>query len=192
VIKVESRGRIDPLRTLGPFKDGKGGAERSISYHKPEPRKTVRRNQSQGTAWTRSYFAPRRLGRRRARELHPRRTREFCKLDYEHLKKRKDNIIIGVHQYSRDRPGRMRWAPRASERWAAAMSGASDLIGWPDRPPWGTFGPWTDGVAPRFIVPSILAALHRKSRTGEGCYIDIAQAEAGIQFVAARLLRIRS
>jgi benzylsuccinate CoA-transferase BbsF subunit len=66
----------------------------------------------------------------------------------------------------------------------AAMSGASDLIGWPDRPPWGTFGPWTDGVAPRFIVSSILAAIHRKSRTGEGCYIDVAQAEAGIQFVA--------
>src|SRR4029077_12182754 len=33
VIKVESRGRIDPLRTLGPFKDGKSGPERSISYH---------------------------------------------------------------------------------------------------------------------------------------------------------------
>jgi benzylsuccinate CoA-transferase BbsF subunit len=33
-------------------------------------------------------------------------------------------------------------------------------------------------------VPSILAALHRKSRTAEGCYIDVAQAEAGIQFVA--------
>src|SRR5260370_41870953 len=33
VIKVESSKRIDPVRTLGPFKDGKTGPERSISYH---------------------------------------------------------------------------------------------------------------------------------------------------------------
>src|SRR5271155_4879526 len=33
VIKVESFKRIDPVRTLGPFKDGKTGPERSISYH---------------------------------------------------------------------------------------------------------------------------------------------------------------
>ena len=33
VIKVESSKRIDPVRTLGPFKDGKTGPERSVSYH---------------------------------------------------------------------------------------------------------------------------------------------------------------
>src|SRR6202167_4689158 len=33
VIKVESSKRIDPVRTLGPFKDGKTGPERSLSYH---------------------------------------------------------------------------------------------------------------------------------------------------------------
>jgi benzylsuccinate CoA-transferase BbsF subunit len=66
----------------------------------------------------------------------------------------------------------------------AAMSGATYLIGWPDRAPTGPFGPWTDSVTPRFIVASILAALHRRTRDGRGCYIDIAQADAGIQFVA--------
>src|SRR6202167_3523697 len=33
VIKVESSKRIDPVRTLGPFKEGKTGPERSLSYH---------------------------------------------------------------------------------------------------------------------------------------------------------------
>ena len=33
VIKVESSKRIDPVRTLGPFKDGSSGPERSVSYH---------------------------------------------------------------------------------------------------------------------------------------------------------------
>jgi benzylsuccinate CoA-transferase BbsF subunit len=65
----------------------------------------------------------------------------------------------------------------------AAMSGATYQIGWPDREPAGPFGPWTDAVTPRFIAASILAALHRRSLTGAGCYIDIAQAEAGIQFM---------
>ena len=46
----------------------------------------------------------------------------------------------------------------------AAMSGATYQIGWPDREPAGPFGPWTDAVTPRFIVASILAALHRRSR----------------------------
>jgi crotonobetainyl-CoA:carnitine CoA-transferase CaiB-like acyl-CoA transferase len=65
----------------------------------------------------------------------------------------------------------------------AAMSGATYQIGWPDREPAGPFGPWTDAVTPRFIVASILAALHRRSITGQGCYVDTAQAEAGIQFM---------
>src|SRR5260370_35273446 len=33
VVKVESSKRIDPVRTLGPFKDGKTGPERSVAYH---------------------------------------------------------------------------------------------------------------------------------------------------------------
>jgi benzylsuccinate CoA-transferase BbsF subunit len=65
----------------------------------------------------------------------------------------------------------------------AAMSGATYQFGWPDRPPSGPWGPWTDAVTPRFIVASILAALHNRSRTGKGSYIDLAQAECGIQFM---------
>ena len=182
VIKVESRGRIDPLRTLGPFKDGKPGPERSISYHNLNAGK-------RGIAIN--------LKETRGRELVLRLVDwadvvlesftpgvlETLKLDYRHLKQRKDNIVMvstsilgqtGPHAMGTSGVGTM----------GAAMSGASGLLGWPDRAPWGTFGPWTDGVAPRFIVASVLAALHRRSRTGEGCYIDVAQAEAGIQFIA--------
>ena len=65
----------------------------------------------------------------------------------------------------------------------AAYAGATNLLGWPDRPPNGPYGPWTDEVAPRFLVASVLAALHRRSATGRGTYIDLAQAEAGIQFL---------
>ncbi|HVA77966.1 MAG TPA: CoA transferase [Candidatus Binataceae bacterium] len=182
VIKVESRGRIDPLRTLGPFKDGKPGPERSVSYHnlnagkrcvainlkEPRGRDLILRLVDWADVVLES-FTPGVL--------------ESLELDYAHLKLRKSCLIMastsilgqtGPHAKGTSGVGTM----------GAAMSGASFLLGWPDRPPFGTFGPWTDGVAPRFIVTSILAALHRRSITGEGCYIDVAQAEAGIQFVS--------
>jgi len=66
----------------------------------------------------------------------------------------------------------------------AAYAGATNLLGWPDRPPNGPFGPWTDGIAPRFVVACVLAAIHRRRRTGRGTYIDLAQAEAGLQFLS--------
>jgi benzylsuccinate CoA-transferase BbsF subunit len=182
VIKVESRKRIDPLRTLGPFKDGKAGSERSVSYHnlnagkrgialnmkEPRGREIILRLVDWADVVLES-FTPGVL--------------ESLQLDYPNLKGRKPGIIMastsilgqtGPHASGTSGVGTM----------GAAMSGASGLIGWPDRAPWGTFGPWTDGVTPRFIVAAILAALHRKSITREGCYIDVAQAEAGIQFVA--------
>ena len=181
VVKIESRSRIDPLRTLGPFKDGKPGPERSVSYHNLNAGKrglAINMKESRGREvilrlvdWADvvlESFTPGVL--------------ESLRLDYPNLKARKPAIIMvstsilgqtGPHAAGTSGVGTM----------GAAMSGASGLIGWPDRPPSGTFGPWTDGVAPRFIVSSALAALHRKSQTGEGCYIDVAQAEAGIQFM---------
>jgi benzylsuccinate CoA-transferase BbsF subunit len=181
LVKIESRSRIDPLRTLGPFKDGKPGVERSVSYHnlnagkrglainikEPRGRDVILRLVDWADVVLES-FTPGVL--------------ESLRLDYANMKARKADIIMvstsilgqtGPHAAGTSGVGTM----------GAAMSGASGLIGWPDRPPSGTYGPWTDGVAPRFIVPSVLAALHRKSRTGEGCYIDVAQAEAGIQFM---------
>jgi benzylsuccinate CoA-transferase BbsF subunit len=65
----------------------------------------------------------------------------------------------------------------------AAICGATHLMGEPDSAPLGPFGPWTDEVAPRYIAISILAALRRRAATGRGSYIDVSQAEAGIQFL---------
>lgn len=61
----------------------------------------------------------------------------------------------------------------------AALSGFQDAVGWPDRLPLGPFGPYTDYVAPRFALATLLAALLSREETGHGCYIDLAQAESG-------------
>ena len=54
----------------------------------------------------------------------------------------------------------------------AAMSGFQSLVGWPDRFPFGPYGPYSDYVAPRFALVILLAALDRREETGEGCHID--------------------
>src|SRR5262249_21843115 len=71
---------------------------------------------------------------------------------------------------------------------AAAISGFSNLGGWPDRPPAGPFSAYTDYVSPRFIATAILAALEYRRRTGAGQFIDVSQAEASLHFLAAALL----
>lgn len=182
VVKLESSRRVDPLRTLGPFKDNKPGLERSISYHNLNAGKrsiTVDLQDERGREailrmidWADvviESFSPGVLDK--------------LKLDYPHLKARNPKIIMvstsllgqtGPHARGTSGVGTM----------GASMSGASQLLGWPEHAPCGTYGPWTDAVAPRFIVPSVLAALHRRRSTGEGCHIDVAQAEAGIQFLS--------
>lgn len=181
VIKVESSKRIDPVRTLGPFKDGKMGPERSVSYHnlnagkrcitvdirKPEGREIVLRLCEWADVVLES-FTPGVL--------------DELRLAYADLSGRNPKIIMAstsiLGQTGPDAKG-----TSGVGTMGAAMSGATYQFGWPDRSPCGPWGPWTDAVTPRFIVTSILAALHNRSRTGNGCYIDVAQAECGVQFM---------
>jgi benzylsuccinate CoA-transferase BbsF subunit len=181
VIKVESSKRIDPVRTLGPFKDGKHGPERSVSYHnlnagkrcialdirRPEGREIILRLAKWADVVLES-FTPGVL--------------ETLQLGYSDLKQRNQQLIMASTSLL-GQTGPYAKGTSGVGTMGAAMSGATHQIGWPDREPAGPFGPWTDAVTPRFIVASILAALHRRSLTGQGCYVDTAQAEAGIQFM---------
>jgi benzylsuccinate CoA-transferase BbsF subunit len=69
----------------------------------------------------------------------------------------------------------------------ASASGYQDLVGWPDRPPIGPFGPYTDYVGPRFSLVLLLAALDERRRTGEGCHLDVAQSEIGVFLLSPQL-----
>ncbi|WP_020661447.1 CaiB/BaiF CoA-transferase family protein [Amycolatopsis benzoatilytica] len=69
----------------------------------------------------------------------------------------------------------------------AALSGFQAIAGWPDRPMFGPFGPYTDYVAPRFSLCALLAAVEYRTRTGAGCYLDVAQVEAGVWFQAPEI-----
>lgn len=181
VIKIESSKRIDPVRTLGPFKDGKTGPERSVSYHNLNAGKRcvaidIRRAEGREIVLRLARWADVVL------ESFTPGVLETLHLGYSDLRQRNDRIIMASTSLL-GQTGPYAKGTSGVGTMGAAMSGATHQIGWPDREPAGPYGPWTDAVTPRFIAASILAALHRRSRTGEGCYIDVAQAEAGIQFM---------
>jgi crotonobetainyl-CoA:carnitine CoA-transferase CaiB-like acyl-CoA transferase len=69
----------------------------------------------------------------------------------------------------------------------AAVAGFQSVVGREGALPIGPFGPYTDFVGPRFALVTLLAALDQCRRTGQGCWLDVAQAEAGIQFLAAEV-----
>jgi crotonobetainyl-CoA:carnitine CoA-transferase CaiB-like acyl-CoA transferase len=73
-------------------------------------------------------------------------------------------------------------------RLAVSLSGFQQLASWPDRPPSGPFGAYTDCIASRYIALAILAALEYRNRTGEGQMIDLSQTEAALHFLAPAFL----
>lgn len=180
-IKVETGKRLDPLRGLGPFKDGQPGPERSISYHwinsgkrglaidlkSPQGPDLVRRLVAGADVFIES-FTPGAI--------------DEMGLSYAQLAAENPGLIM-VSTGILGRKGTMGLGMSGTGMTGAAYAGATNLVGWPDRAPTGPNGPWTDAVAPRFVVSAIMAALHRRRETGKGTYIDVAQAEAGLQFL---------
>ncbi len=185
VVRVESTRRIDTARTLAPYRAGVLGPENSGCFQNlntgkrmvtlDPTRETGREVVLDLVRWAdvvTESFAPgtmRRWG-----------------LDYETLRAVKPNVVM----LSTSLMGQT--GPLATfagyGNLAAAISGFSNLGGWPDRPPAGPFSAYTDYVSPRFIAASILAALDHRRRTGEGQAIDLSQAEASLHFLAPAIL----
>jgi benzylsuccinate CoA-transferase BbsF subunit len=74
---------------------------------------------------------------------------------------------------------------------ASAVSGFYEITGWDDRPPGGPFNAYTDTIAPRFLATALLAALDHRRRTGQGQFIDQAQMESALHFLAPELLDVQ-
>ena len=70
----------------------------------------------------------------------------------------------------------------------AAIAGFQAVTGWPDRPPSGPFGPYSDVILPRFGIPALAAAILERRTSGRGQHIDIAQVETAIHFLAPAVL----
>ncbi len=187
VIRVESTARMDAARASPPFRDdqldlelgapfqnfnaGKLGV--TIDPANPEGRRVIRDLVRWADVVSESFS--------------PRAMRSWG-LDHDSLKAINPSIIM-LSSCLMGQTGPRAMVPGYGNM-AAALTGYYDLTGWPDRSPAGPYLAYTDGVAPRFMLIALLAALEHRRRTGEGQHIDLSQAEAALHLLAPALLDV--
>jgi crotonobetainyl-CoA:carnitine CoA-transferase CaiB-like acyl-CoA transferase len=185
VVRVESSTRVDLARTLPPFRDGIPGLNRSqamalyntsklsvsVNLATPEGRELAARLGCWADVVIEN-FSPgvmTRLG-----------------LDYDRLRTQNDGLVMlstsirGSTGPERDYRG---FGPQG-----AALAGLHAITGWPDRPPTGPWGAYSDLTTPRLAVAALVAALRHRDRTGTGQHIDVSQVEATIPFIGPLVL----
>lgn len=97
-------------------------------------------------------------------------------LCYEKVRKvRPDVIVLSSTGFGESGPWR---DYRAEAPTLGAICGLGDLTGYPEAPP-GTMLTSFDGANAMYALVVLLAALAHRARTGEGCFIDLSQAEGG-------------
>lgn len=185
VVRVESTKRIDTARTLAPFFGGSIGTEQSGCFQNLNLGKRLLTLDPANPAGREVFLDLVRWADVVTESFKP-GTMAKWNLGWDALRAAKPDLIM-LSSCLMGQSG-----PLASfagyGNLAAAISGFSNLGGWPDRPPAGPFSAYTDYVAPRYIAIAILAALDHKRRTGEGQYIDLSQAEASLHFLGPALL----
>jgi crotonobetainyl-CoA:carnitine CoA-transferase CaiB-like acyl-CoA transferase len=185
VIRIESSTRADALRAAGPYKDDEAGWNRSHFF---------------GEFNTSKRSLALDLKHERATEVTE-RILEWADVVLESFTPGAvDRIGIGYEAARAANPGIVmvstcllgqtgRCASMAGYGYhAAGVAGFVELAGWPDMAPSGPWNAYTDTIAPRFLVTTLLAALDHKRRTGEGQHIDLGQMEAALHFLAPEMM----
>lgn len=189
VVRVESESRPDVLRAGVPFKDDIEGWNRSqffgdfntsklslsLNMKSPEALDVAKKLITWSDVMIESFapgaIARMGLGYEQVRELNP------------------DLIMISTCLMGQTGPA----AQMAGYGYhAGAMAGFYEVCGWPDLAPSGPWLAYTDTIAPRFVSTLLAAALDHRRRTGEGCYIDVAQIETALHFLAPELLDLQA
>ena len=185
VVRIESPDRLDLLRTVPPFKDGVPGPDRAqfmanfntsklgitLDLKNAEGRKLARRMVDWADVVLESY-SPGTMAR--------------FGLDWATLSADRDDLVM-LSTSMRGQTGRERKYSGFGGQ-GSAIGGLYALVGWPDRPPCGPWGAYTDFITPRFGVATLAAALLHRRRTGLGQHIDLSQIECGIRFLEPLIL----
>ncbi|MBT5773251.1 MAG: CoA transferase, partial [Dehalococcoidia bacterium] len=70
----------------------------------------------------------------------------------------------------------------------SAIAGIHGITGWPDRAPTGTWGAYTDMIAPHYGVAALASAILERQKTGLGQRLDMSQVEAAMHFMEPAFL----
>jgi crotonobetainyl-CoA:carnitine CoA-transferase CaiB-like acyl-CoA transferase len=185
VVRVESAKRLDALRTVGPFKDGHAGVERSGGYVNANVGKY-------GLSLNLSTSEAREVAMRLVKwtdivieNFSPKVMRSWG-MSYEALREIKPDLIMLSSCLNGQTGPQAMLAGYGT--MGASIAGFGELTGWPDRPPAAPFAAYTDYTSPKFTVAALLAAVDHRRRTGEGQYIDLSQAECSIHTIGRAVL----
>ena len=180
VVHVESAIRPDVLRLGPPFKDGIAGLDRSqfqANFNSSKMSLALNLAMAEGQEVARRLIAWSDVV---LESFVPGVLRDFG-FTYEALAKDRPELIM-LSTCLNGQTG-----PYATYRGfgtqGSTLSGLHGLTGWPDRPPKGTWGAYTDFIAPRYGVATLTAAILERTRSGLGQYIDLGQVEAAIHFL---------
>ena len=185
VVRIESPHRLDLLRTAPPFKDGEPGPNRSQFMANFNTSK-------KGVTLDLKQAAARRTARRFVDwadvvlESYSPGTMARFGLDWETLSAdRTDLVMLSTSMRGQTGP---QCGYSGFGGQGAAIAGLFDLVGWPDRPPSGPWGAYTDFITPRYGIAALVSALLHRRDTGKGQHIDLAQIECGIRFLEPLIL----
>ncbi|HZW53736.1 MAG TPA: CoA transferase [Candidatus Elarobacter sp.] len=185
VVRVESACRPDTSRTLSPFLGLPPEREDSVLFHNMNAGKRMLALDLGVPAGRAVALDLVRWADVVAESFSPKAMRAWG-LDYPALRAVKSDVIM-VSTCLMGQTGPLAGFAGFGNL-AAAITGFTDLCGWPDRPPAGPFGAYTDYIAPRYITAVVLAALDHRRRTGEGQFVDLSQAETALHFLAPATL----
>lgn len=185
VVRVETANPIDRLRSVGPFKDGIAGTNRSqffASFNTSKQSLALNLRIPEGLEVAKRLIAWADI----CMDSFAAGTMERIGLGYDVVRAIKPDIVMAsTCLMGQTGPA----AAMAGYGYhAAAVCGFYEVTGWPDRPPSGPFNAYTDTIAPRFLGATLMAALDYRRRTGEGQRIEQAQMESSLYFLAPELL----
>lgn len=184
VVRVESSSRLDAARVMGPFQDGVRDVQKSVLFENANAGKlgvTLDLTRPEGIAALRNLIA----GADVVIESFSPGTMKRWGLDYPTLAAdHPDLIMVSTSLMGQSGP----YSKIAGfGNIGSALAGYQHMAGQRDAIPTGPFGPYTDYVGPKFGIATLLAALEHRRTTGKGCYIDLAQADAALQYLAPQL-----
>lgn len=185
VVRIESPERVDPTRTVGPFKDNNTSAEYSALFGNNNAGKLGLSLDLKQPAAREVVHDLVRWADLVCESFSPKAMRAWG-FDYESLCAIKPDIIMLSSCLMGQTGPLARFAGFGN--LAAALCGFYNLVGWPARQPSGPFSAYTDYIAPRFGLAAVMAALIHHRRTGQGQYIDQAQAESAIHFLTLPII----
>ncbi|GIX49636.1 MAG: CoA transferase [Candidatus Tectimicrobiota bacterium] len=184
VIKVESATRLDLARQLI-YKDGVADPDMAVAYTNFNAgKKSLLLNMatSEGIELAKRLIA---VSDVVLESMTPKVMRQWG-LTYEALRRLKPDLIM-LSSCMQGQTGPYCLSP-GNGGILPALSGISELTGWPDRGPTGQGGPYTDFLAGAMGAAAVLVALVHRQRTGEGQYIDLSQNESAMHFITTAFL----